>query len=51
MIVFLDVAMAQGADVRDEIKKYGKEGTAKRFNEMQSARRDFILKQRVKRYS
>ena len=32
-----------GADVRNEIKKYGKEGTGKKYIELQSARRDFIL--------
>jgi len=38
---------AHGTDARGEIKKYGREGTGKKYNELQSARRDFILKQRV----
>ncbi len=38
---------AHGTDARSEIKKFGREGTGKKYNEMQSMRRDFILKQRV----
>ena len=33
-------------DVRQEIAKFGQEGTAQKFNSMQVARRDMILKQR-----
>jgi hypothetical protein len=43
----LDLAQAYGSDARQEIKKFGKEGTGKKYMELQSARRDMILKQRV----
>lgn len=43
----VDLGQAHGSDVRDEIRKYGREGTGKKYMELQSARRDFILKQRV----
>ncbi len=42
-----NLGQAHGTDARQEIKKYGKEGTGKKYMELQSARRDFILKQRV----
>lgn len=43
----VDLGQAHGSDVRDELRKYGREGTGKKYMELQSARRDFILKQRV----
>jgi len=33
-------------DVRDELRRFGREKTADKFNSMQSHRRDMILKQR-----
>jgi hypothetical protein len=48
IIPFLDnLGSAHGSDVRDEIRKYGREGTGKKYAELQTARRDFILSQRV----
>lgn len=41
------MGQAYGSDIRNEIKKYGKEGTGKKFMELQNARREMILKQRV----
>ena len=43
----IDLAQAQGADVREEIKRYGREGTGKKYMDLQNARRDMIMKQRV----
>lgn len=39
---------AHGADARKEIQKYGKEGTGRKYMELQNARKEFILKQRVR---
>jgi hypothetical protein len=48
IMAFLEnIGQSQGGDVRQEIQKYGREGTGKKYNEVQSMRRDFILKQRV----
>lgn len=41
-----NLGQAHGSDARQEIKKYGREGTGKKYMELQSARRDFIMKQR-----
>jgi import inner membrane translocase subunit TIM50 len=41
-----NLAQAHGSDARSEIKKFGREGTGKKYIELQSARRDFIMKQR-----
>lgn len=41
-----NLGQAHGSDARSEIKKYGKEGTGKKYIELQQARREFILKQR-----
>jgi hypothetical protein len=30
----IDLAQANNVDVREEIKKYGKEGTGKKYNEV-----------------
>jgi import inner membrane translocase subunit TIM50 len=47
LMPFLEnLSQAHGSDARNEIKKYGREGTGKKYLEVQSARRDFILKQR-----
>jgi mitochondrial import inner membrane translocase subunit TIM50 len=44
LMPFLEnLAGAPGSDVRNEIKKYGREGTGKKYIEMQSARKEFIL--------
>lgn len=32
--------------MRDELRRYGRENTAQKFNQMQTHRRDMILKQR-----
>lgn len=45
-----NVAGQHGSDVRQEIKKYGKEGTGRKYIDVMSARRDFIIKQRVSKY-
>ena len=48
LMPFLDnIGQAHGSDVRNENKKYGREGTGKKYMDIQGARRDFILKQRV----
>lgn len=41
-----NMGQAHGTDARAEIKKYGKEGTGKKYIELQQARREFILRQR-----
>ncbi len=43
----LTVGIAQKpGDVREELAKYGRKGTAQKFNSVQSQRRDIIMKQR-----
>jgi TFIIF-interacting CTD phosphatase-like protein len=46
-LCFLDLGQAHGSDARQEIKRYGREGTGKKYMELQNARRELILKQRV----
>lgn len=46
-----NLANAHGVDARSEIKRYGREGTGKKYMELQHARKDFILKQRVRECS
>eukprot|EP00347_Sterkiella_histriomuscorum_P015966 403355012 len=41
-----NLAQAHGSDGRQEIKKFGREGTGRKYIEMQNARRELILKQR-----
>lgn len=49
LMPFLEnLGQAHGSDARQEIKKYGREGTGKKYMELQSARRDFIMNQRQK---
>lgn len=49
LMPFLEnLGQAHGTDARQEIKKYGREGTGKKYMELQSARRDFIMNQRQK---
>lgn len=44
IIPFLEsVGQSHGSDARNEIKKYGREGTGKKYLEVQTARRDFIF--------
>jgi import inner membrane translocase subunit TIM50 len=44
IIPFLEsLGQSHGADARNEIKKYGREGTGKKYLEVQTARRDFIV--------
>ena len=43
----IDLGQAHGTDARQEIKKFGREGTGKKYIEMQNARRELIIKQRV----
>jgi hypothetical protein len=45
---FADLGQSHGVDVRQELKRYGREGTGKKYMELQNARRELILKQRVK---
>lgn len=40
----IDVAQSSNVDVRDEIKKYGRENTGKKYMDVQNARRSMILK-------
>lgn len=49
LMPFLEnLGQMHGSDAREEIKKYGREGTGRKFMEMQNARRDMILRQRVR---
>jgi mitochondrial import inner membrane translocase subunit TIM50 len=43
-----NLAQAHGSDARAEIKKFGREGTGKKYIELQTKRREFILSQREK---
>ena len=48
LIPFLEnLGEARNVDVRAEIKKYGREGTGPKFREMQLARQQYIMQQRV----
>lgn len=47
IILNIDLGQLHGSDARQEIKKYGREGTGKKYMELQNARREMILKQRV----
>jgi hypothetical protein len=44
MCFSLDLGQLHGSDARAEIKKYGREGTGKKFMEIQNARKEMILK-------
>ncbi len=43
-VLCVDIGQSYGADVRDEIKKYGKEGTGKKYLELQNARGEMIMR-------
>lgn len=43
LVPFLENIAQKPTDVRREIENYGREGTADKFNRMQSQRRDMIL--------
>ena len=47
ILPFLESLSQSKGDVRDEIRQYGREGTGKKFQDVQTMRRDMILKQRV----
>lgn len=47
LVPFLEsMAQKQGVDLREEMRRYGRENTSKTFNQMQAHRRDMIMKQR-----
>lgn len=47
LIPFLDhLAKMQGGDIRTELKKYGREGTGQKYNQMQSMMMQSIQRQR-----
>jgi len=46
ILTVADLGQQYGQDARKEIQKYGREGTGKKFMEVQNARRDMIMKQR-----
>lgn len=43
-----DLAQKQQADVREELKKFSRDNTSQKFNQMQAMQRDFIYQQREK---
>lgn len=47
LYILIDLGQAHGSDVRQELKRYGKEGTGKKYMELQNARREMIMRQRV----
>lgn len=44
IIPFLESLAQKPTDVRDELKRYGRENTAQSFNSLQTQRRDMILR-------
>lgn len=42
-----NLGQKHGSDARKEIQQFGREGTGKKFIELQQARREMIMKQRV----
>ena len=46
LTVCLDLAKMQGGDIREELRKYGREGTGQKYRQMQSMMMESIQRQR-----
>lgn len=44
--LFIDLSKMQGGDIREELRKYGREGTGQKYRQMQSRMMESIQRQR-----